>query len=147
MNKRALAAVVISVALQLFTVSLHASDAFVFRFVASSTRGGCDVITWADDLVFYNRGAITATVRFVDIDGIVRAGEPATLELLPNRAVSVNDVLGNAWGHSGTYTLSVLHLNVPDGVILESRDELHARSACINLPLPDSVKANVSMPV
>ena len=96
-----------------------ASDLYAFRFRSFGGSASCPFGTqWQDDMIFHNTTAQDAIVRLVEMTGgegdrtpqlAVPAGRTVTLANNPGLWRLINDGL---W---------VIHLDVPDGVVVRSR--------------------------
>lgn len=126
MNMRTIhrfALISVFVAVAGFAASAHASDAY---FVGFDARGQ-GIILWRDAILFYNTGTAPTTVRFLELSNGGTGLAPLTLVLPPGKTVSLydQDATGDRWQtrHLPPVPLWVLHLDVPDGVIVESRSQ------------------------
>ena len=128
--------------------SSYASDAYFVRFNAVGGPGNS--VLWADDILFYNSNQTPASVHFRGVsNGSARVGTP-DLTLPPQQVISAraNSAITELWApEPNTVGLWVLHLDVPTGVIVESRDEFY-----FTIPLPGQMsivqpRGKVSMPV
>lgn len=121
---------VFSASLALFVAqSICAAPAHVIRFIAAGARvGPCETMGWADVLTFYNTTETTATVKVLGIsNGTPSRTSPDKIDLPPGTVVWADTVLRSAWepaGGQGSSVLWIMHLDVPEGVIIESRDEM-----------------------
>ncbi len=133
----------------LLACTLYAAPAHVIRFNASGPRVGvCNTLTWHDNLTFYNTTDSTVTVRVLGIsNGTPFSTSPDRIDIPPGHVV-LADVLGSAWLPTNDRApgLWIMHLDVPEGVIIESRNEMFQGSACI-LPFPPLSLGKVSLPV
>jgi len=123
----------------------QASDAY---FVGFEARGQGSIV-WRDNILLYNSGPAPAAVRFVDVsNGGAPAPSPLTLVVTPGRTVSISDATGDTWRarQLPPVPLWVLHLDVPDGVIVESRNAFF-ESLKVEPFLIQSPRGKVSMPV
>lgn len=107
--------------------SAYAADAFFVRFSTNSGPNG--VLRWADDILFYNTNISPVTVHFVGVsNGIARPGAPDLL--LPARKTlslrGANEALIEQWAPAfPPPPMWILHLDIPPGVIVESRDAFY----------------------
>lgn len=135
----------------LLTQTLCAAPAHVIRFIASGARTGlCDTLTWHDDLTFFNTTDATVTIQVLGIsNGTPSSTSPASIDLPPGQVVCADHVLGSAWlpMNDRAPGLWIMHLEVPEGVIIESRDEMFQGNACTTSPFPPSSLGKVSLPV
>jgi hypothetical protein len=128
-----------------FAANGRASDAY---FVGFEARGQ-GAILWRDAILFYNTGSAPATVRFVGVsNGGTVAPSQLTLALPPGKTVSLydQDATGGRWRHLPPVPLWVLHLDVPDGVIVESRNQFFQDFAT-GIILPPAPWGKVPMPI
>jgi hypothetical protein len=131
--------------------TLGAAPAHVIRFDASGPRANvCDTLTWRDNLTFYNATDSTVTVRVLGIsNGTPSSTSPDRIDIPPGHVVWADLVLRSAWLPIDNRAPGIwmMHLDVPEGVIIESRDEMFQGSACISSPFPPSSLGKVSLPV
>src|SRR5436305_7369599 len=126
-----------------------AADAYFVRFNATgrqTTAGGS--ILWLDDILFYNTTSVPATVRFLGVSNGSAQNDPPPLVLPPQQTLSVNAAqsVTDKWLPVPRLSpLWVLHLDVPAGVIAESRDQYYVLFGIPELfPAP---RGKVSMPI
>jgi hypothetical protein len=100
-----------------------AEDVYAVRFFARSEP--CPLlILWEDDIVFHNSTSADKTIRLLGVSN-GEAREPAEQLLVPaGRTVSAKGRV--AWLPETSVTLWVVHLDVPGGVIVQSRAEAHS---------------------
>lgn len=133
--------------------TLYAAPAHVIRFSAARANFAfCDAMGWGDVLTFYNTTAITVTVRILGIsNGTPSNTNPDHIDLPPGSVVSANAVLRSSWFPNGnpqaTSALWIMHLDVPEGVVIESRDEMFDTYICTALPADLGSLGKVSLPV
>jgi hypothetical protein len=136
----------------MLTVAGHilAADAYFVRFTAEG-RGalsGGESILWLDDILFYNTTSMPATVRFLGVSNGTAPNDPPSLVLPPQQTISVNaeHLVTDHWQPVGRLSpLWVLHLDVPTGVVAESRDQYYVLFSVPELfPAP---RGKVSMPI
>lgn len=124
-----------------------ASDAYVIRFNAPGRSNGALTTIWSDDIIFYNQNSNEVMVRALGVSNGSGQGDAPVLTLPPGQAISLNAVpsVNTAWKPVPVPSVWVLHLDVPAGVLLESRDECYLSFASSELfPAP---RAKVSLPV
>jgi hypothetical protein len=99
-----------------------AEDVYAVRFVVhSELAGGVLCVTWNDDLIFHNTTGADAAVSLLGLTGTMPA-QPTTLVVPPGKTVSARDNVN--WSPSPVNPpLWVVHLDVPEGVIVQSRAE------------------------
>jgi hypothetical protein len=101
-------------------------------------------------LTFYNTTNTIATVRVLGIsNGAPFSTSPDKIDVPPGTVIWAESVLNGAWIPSGSQgsNLWMMHLDVPPGVIVESRDEIFLTdSTLIGLPQSTSL-GKVSLPV
>jgi hypothetical protein len=131
------------------STSALAADAYFVRFNATgrqTTAGGS--ILWLDDIIFYNTMSAPATVRFIGVSNGSAQNDPQPLVLPPQQTISVNAThsVTDRWLPVPRVSpLWVLHLDVPAGVIAESRDQYYVLFGIPELfPAP---RGKVSMPI
>ncbi len=138
------------VALLIFAVGLPvaASDAYFVRFSAIGGPGSS--VLWADDVLFYNANSLPVSVHFRGVSNGAAHANTADLVLASRQTTSLraNNEVTEAWApNPDTVPLWILHLDIPTGVIVESRDEFY-----FTFPLPGQMsvtqaRGKVSMPV
>jgi hypothetical protein len=123
---------------------VRASDAY---FVAFEARGRGNIV-WRDSILLHNPGSAPATVRFVELSNGGTGLAPLTLVLPPGKTVGLYEATGGSWRVRlvPAVPLWVLHLDVPEGVIVESRNQLFldAPFGGVMLPVP---YGKVPMPI
>ena len=130
----------------------EARDIFVVRFSRVVAIDPCNPLRWGDRLLLYNRTRSSTTVRILGIsDGTPNATIPDSVVLDPGIVVDLDSKLGGAWRpvpFTATAWLFVMHLDVPDGVTIDSTDTFYSSRACLGPPLsfPASF-GHASMPV
>jgi hypothetical protein len=131
------------------STSALAADAYFVRFNATgrqTTAGGS--ILWLDDILFYNTTSAPMSVRFLGVSNGSAQNNPAPLVLPPQQTISVNAAqpVTDKWLPVPRVSpLWVLHLDVPAGVIAESRDQYYVLFGIPELfPAP---RGKVSMPI
>lgn len=130
-------------ALLLTATAAAASDAYFIRFNAT----GAGITAWADDVLFYNTNSTSVTVRFLGVSNGTAQTNTPPLELPARTSVSLNSSpAGTTWLPVPVPSLWVLHLDVPAGVIVESRDEFYRTYPGVPELLP-TPRGKVSMPV
>jgi hypothetical protein len=121
-----------------------AEDVYAVRFTALSER--CFfLIRWQDDIVFHNPTTEDRSVRLLGIsNGELR--EPADQLLVPaGRTVNARGKV--AWLPRAPVPHWVVHLDVPSGVILQSRAEAHSDSCGGVPPSPTPELGAFSLPI
>lgn len=121
-NARLLLPLALSIALLAKTVC--ASDVYVIQGLALGPPiNGCDTYQWLGDAIFHNSTASAKTIRLLDIsNGPLVGGTDATLVIDAGRTSSIN--ASRVWVPNPETAPWVLHLDVPDGVLVESRFEI-----------------------
>jgi hypothetical protein len=106
--------------LTLIAAFAGAAEAYVFRFHSQGASGGVLRIEWNDDLILHNTTGQDQVVRLLEMTGgagdrtpqiPVPAGRTVTLNLLNRPGIWEPEAL----------SLWVVHLEVPDGVLVRSR--------------------------
>jgi hypothetical protein len=140
-------AILFTVALCLLASRAQSADAYFVRFDAIGQSTGSGNVLWLDDILFFNTNDVPATVTFLDVSNGPRQAATPPLTLPPRQTVSLNakhDV-GGKWRPAAATPLWILHLDVPTGVIVESRDEFYV---IFGIPeLFPAARGKVSMPV
>ena len=127
-----------------------AADAYVLRFAAVGRGAACDRAVWRDELLFYNQTDAPAAVRFLGVSN--GTSNPSALPqlVLPSRRVIAVSASATGWEPSAPGAppqLWVVHLDIPVGVVVESRDEVRDEQFCIpGHVLPEPI-SKVSMPI
>src|SRR5437016_5214469 len=108
---------------------LCAAEAWLVRFHNVGGRiGQCHQAIWTNDVLLYNRNADPVVVRLLDISGTLDPRTNRTLTLPPQRVVSLERAPAPTgyWSPSApaNQLVWVLHLEVPEGVVIESRNEV-----------------------
>lgn len=111
---------------------------FTERYMTSATE--CLRVGWRDRLTFRNTTAGEASVRLLGASNGYIPPRDDVLSLLPNRTQSLFVIpfqahRSNSWAPQDPYVFLVDRLDVPAGVIVESRGEVYGGGAD-GLPLP-----------
>jgi hypothetical protein len=108
---------------------VHASDAWVLQGIAAGSNGDCDDITWTGLLLFANTGTSDAVVRSFDSDVTLTVPAGGSLVTPPIQWIR-------------NQSLYTMHLDVPPGVVVQSRLELGGRHRCPPIP-PEILLAGI----
>lgn len=129
----------------------YGADAYFIRFFAFGKSNVVFETLWRDDILFFNKNLTPVNVTLVGVsNGSPQASTPP-LTIPAGGAVSLraNQAVETAWqptpGPTFGNSLYVLHLDIPAGVVAESRDEFFAASL-VGAPLALPA-GRVSMPV
>jgi len=127
--------------------SLRSADVYVVRFFTplnSISSEECLVIGWRDHLLFRNTTTHPVTIRPLGASNGYTPPSGDTLTIPPNRSQSVMISPGgaevaasNQWTPIAPYVFVVNHLDVPPGVLVESRTEVYGTGSS-SRPLPCS---------
>jgi hypothetical protein len=109
--------------LVLFTTNVFAADAWLIRF--QSHRSSPPSSYWRDDALFLNTNSEPVTVKFLGMSNSPPVADVPDLELPPNQMVSLQAEwpVGDRWRPDVWAPLYVVHVDVPPGVVVESRNE------------------------
>ena len=135
----------------LLSLPLAARDAYFVRFNAAVGRPDvCDRLIWRDDVYLYNTTSSSATVRLLGVsNGTLASGVPTSFDLSPGELVSfhysTHTDVPRGWVPEGTFYLWVIHLDIPAGIVAESRNEMTLES-CFS-ELGGNTVGKVSMPM
>jgi hypothetical protein len=116
-----------------------ATERYFFRFNASGpVVSTCSGFVWSDEILLDNSGSAPATVRLIDLsNGGVPPGKATSFDLAPGETTSLDAKVAwhpNAAGLGAAVPLWVMHLDVPQEVIVASHGQLGLGSACGPLP-------------
>jgi hypothetical protein len=125
----------------------HSTDAYFVRFNTFGRRTATGNVIWLDDILFYNTNTIPVGVKFVGVSNGAAQEDLPTLTLPPGQTISLNATqrVSEKWMPIPVPPLWVLHLDIPSGVVVESRDEYYVTFGIPEL-FPFS-RGKVSMPV
>lgn len=131
---------------------LSASDAYIVRFSAHGKISGCHQVRWNDNVLFYNQNDEPAIIRLLDIsNGTLLPGTPTTIAIPARQVTSLaREERDHPWAPTSftdQYALWVLHLDIPFGVTVESRDEAADTDICTPERIFNGATVKVSMPV
>ncbi|HEV7426396.1 MAG TPA: hypothetical protein VGQ46_08505 [Thermoanaerobaculia bacterium] len=134
------------------SLPLIAAPAHVIRFTAPDAHraGSCDTMGWGDVLTLFNTTNVPVTVRVLGIsNGTPETTAPDHIDLPPGVVVQANLVLGAAWQPRGSQSGNVwmMHLDVPDGVVMESRNEMFDTYVCNAQRVELGSLGKVSLPI
>ena len=125
-----------SVLLLLLAGPATASDAYIVRFTATKLASPCSLVTWQDGALFFNRSFAPATVRVIGIsNGTPNETMPDSFVVPAGKTISLPSALAGVWlpmPFEPSYTLWVMHLDVPAGVTVASHDDLYVTDACLS---------------
>jgi hypothetical protein len=126
---------------------VHAADAFIVRFNAAGRQSGNISVQWLDDVLFFNTTETPASVRLLGVSNGALQTDLPELVIPPGRTVSVNSaqVVNVRWLPTPVPPLWVMHVDVPTGVVIESRNEFYVSTGIPEL-IPIS-RGKVSMPI
>lgn len=114
-----------------------ASDVYTLRFQVTGPLvdpATCLYLNWGDELLFFNSTQQPQTVRLLGVSNLPAAPYPQDLVIPAGRSRALGGTALNWYPASGAYIWAV-HLDVPDGVAISSRLQVHAG---IGAPCPIS---------
>lgn len=124
------------------------SDAWFLRFqTVPGKRIGCRQAIWSSETLLFNQNQFPVLLRLLDIsNGPLIPGAETSLTLQPKQVITLEGSV--KWYPISSDQPWVLHVDVPDGVIIESRNVVEDDENCT----PEHVGskgavAKVSMPV
>jgi hypothetical protein len=142
---RSLAHIALGTLLLACATIADAADLYLVRFNAVSRTNACTTVNWHDEAMFFNSGIAPATIRVLGVSqGQPAPGAPDSFVVAPGSAVALDDALGRAW--SGVAQLYVMHLDVPQGVRVASRNEVYSPACLVFIPSPGAL-GQVALPV
>jgi hypothetical protein len=162
MSKAAHYVISVSALLLALPVGLRASDVYVVRFftpLESISSSECLVVGWRDHLLFRNTMNQPAVVRPLGASNGYTPPANDILTIPPGRSQSVmispgnETAVSNQWTPVSSYVFMVNHLEVPAGVLVESRTELYGIGTsgrplpCNLLAVGTTVFGSVPLPV
>lgn len=133
----------------LIPVSASAADAYFIRFGANGAGNavGSRNVIWSDDILFFNTTNASLDIKFVGVSNGPAQADTPSLRLPPGRPVSLSTTgLNQRWVPLPYPALWVLHLDVPAGVVAESRDEFYVTYDTGAIIFP-TARGKVSMPI
>lgn len=141
---------ILTIASALLATELAAHDLYVVRFTALGKTLGCRQALWGADVELYNYGSVPATVSLLGVsNGTLLPGTPTTMELPPNKLLSVS-LNGPGWipdlpvpTGNVAYKLWSLHLDVPENVSVTNVESVADQDICVLSPLGTVVSAPV----
>jgi hypothetical protein len=117
-------------------------DLYAVRFFARSGSGFL-LILWEDELLFHNTNTEDRIVTLLGVSN----GEPPDgdrqLQVPAGRTVRIR----SGWAPRGGADLWAVHLDVPAGVVVQSRAEAHSDCICGRPPSPTPDMGSFSLPV
>lgn len=128
---------------------LIAADAYFIRFSATGHGNavGTRSVVWRDDIILFNTTKTTVNVQFLGVSNGGAQADTPPLTLAPGLPVSLNaSPVNQQWAPVGAPALWELHLDIPAGVIAESRDEFYV-TYDTGVSIPPQARGKVSMPV
>jgi hypothetical protein len=111
--------------------SARAEDVWVLSGGIGTPLYDCPRLNWDARIAFYNPSSVPAEIRLLGVtNGEIQDGTPRTLEVRPHEAASAYRLEGLFWYpiHSPIEEprIYLLHLDVPRGLVVESRLEASA---------------------
>ena len=124
-----------------------AVDAYFVRFNAQHQTTAGNLI-WLDDILLYNMAPTPVVARFVGVSNGSPQADLPLLTLPPGQTVSLNatQAVNEKWRPIPVPLLWVLHLDIPNDVVVESRDEYYSSFGVPELFFPIAL-GKVSMPI
>ena len=125
-----------------------ADDVWVLQGNAQASQEGGNVLLYlyTSDVLFYNPNQSSARIRVIEVSNGVLQTMDRELILPPAKSTSIARA-GKAWRPDSTASLWVTHLDVPAGVIVESRISVgELCTVCGNMPNP-GIFGKLSFPV
>lgn len=106
--------------------STFAGDAYLLRFKAVPVSTLCHATSWHDEVLLYNTSPTPATIRLLGSSAApLPTGIPTEVLLPPRQVVSLDVATGFRWRpqpQNDTYQMWAVHLDVPAGVVIDSRN-------------------------
>jgi hypothetical protein len=104
--------------------SARAADRYVIEFWSYGPNlPTCFTVLWSSDVLFYNGSTAPATISLLGVsNGSLLPGVPDSFTMAPGETASLRDKVGLFGWVAGD--ISIAHIDVPDGVAIESRGEL-----------------------
>ena len=142
MQRRRVRWAIFAVLAGLMTGVCAGEDLYAVRFIARS-EPGCLFIRWEDELVFHNANTEDRIVTLLGVSN----GEPpdSGTHLLVPAGRTVREPGG--WSPKGGVPLWVVHLDVPAGMVVQSRAEAHSDFCGGAPPSPTPDQGSFSLPV
>lgn len=115
----------------------YASDVYVVDAYALAAKipNSCTSLVWDADTVFYNLSNTDAVVTLLGIsNGTRNPGFPNTFTIPAGTATSIRQKIGALWHPLSNDAVWVYHLDVPDGVRVDT--ELFPESTTLFCPRP-----------
>lgn len=124
----------LTVIVYLISLRLYASEAYIVRFSSEGKPSGCVHARWLGDAHLYNPSMAPVVVHLLGIsNGALPPGTIDSLTLPPQQVVSITSARAG-WTPTGTPSdgdFFVLHLDVPENVAIDNRDEVVMINDCI----------------
>jgi hypothetical protein len=134
--------------LVLLATTASAADMWVVQGHAFAGTGDpCTLTVWNGDVLFHNTTDAAATVTLLGVsDGPAVGTNVPSFTIPPHRTITLQAKIGAVWQPVGAKPIWIDHLDVPAGVLVESRLEIGSQ-ACFGLPVPIPFFGKVSFPV
>lgn len=118
-----------------WSATAFGSDAYILRFLQRTGRSAlCHRAVWTSDVLFYNRTAADAAVRLVSIsNGEMPDTIDRVLQLPPGQLIAMGRLSPRFdWTprNAGNEQVWVMHVDIPEGVTVESRNEVSDDEYC-----------------
>jgi len=147
-------ALVVAAAILPAPIPVRAADAYVVRF-RTTTGQDCQVVGYRDHLTFHNTTGQDLTVRALGgSNGYQPPSDPLVVPAGKTRAVTIVPFglggLTNQWAPVAPSVFVVNRLDVPDGLIVESRGEVYGiglRVPCTPFSIGTEIFGEFSLPV
>ena len=132
-----------------------AKDAYLVRFLSVDGQNAlCHKAIWTSDVLFYNRTSTDVVVRLLGIsNGTMPITVDTALPVPPGRVIAMGRLPSKfAWvpgpPRPDNERLWVMHLDIPDGVTVENRNEVTDNEWCTDVGSGSrGPVGKVSMPV
>jgi hypothetical protein len=126
-----------------------ANDAYAVMFFADGRSFSTFQATWSGDVLLYNENPTAVDLSLIGVsNGNLRPGTPTTLSLPPGEAIMLSMAAPSWVPAIFVPTMWVVHMDVPDGVAIESRDEISYKEYILVEPFVRLIATGkVSMPV
>jgi len=124
-----------------------AADVYIVRFNAPGRQTGNIFVQWLDEVLFFNTNSTPVTVHILGVSNGSLQADPGELVLPPTRTIALNEapLVNSRWIPSPAPPLWMMHVDIPPGVVVESRDEFYVFTGIPEL-IPVS-RGKVSIPI
>ncbi len=114
------------VSICLMAAPLFAGDVWMVQgYALAATPSPLYFTVWSGDALFFNTTDVPVTIRLINTsDAPIPLGQPTSFSIRAHQAATLDAAIAGGWQPASSPPIWVDHIDVPDGVRIESRLEL-----------------------